>query len=294
MIGVVASRLAGQRLSGRAANGAAHCLMPPLPSGVLVTRPEPGASDTAARVAALGFAPILAPVLRIRAIPAHLPAASAVAAVLVTSGNAIDALPPAYHSARLLTVGDATAARARAAGFGQIFSAAGDAEALAALVAREVAPRAGHAAAGFRARPGTGTGRRRCARPAIACHPPGGLRRHARPATSPPPPSPLCAPARFVPHCSSPPRPRAISSAWRIVRAGRDAPPRRGHLYRPARRRGIRGVTLARHSRRRPAHPGRDARTAAMTEPEARPHADPAPAAPEPPAPAVPAPPRGP
>ena len=143
MIGVVASRLAGQRLSGRAANGAAHCLMPPLPSGVLVTRPEPGASDTAARVAALGFAPVLAPVLHIRAIPAHLPAASAVAAILVTSGNAIDALPPAYHSARLLTVGDATSARARAAGFGQILSASGDSEALAALVAREVAPRAG-------------------------------------------------------------------------------------------------------------------------------------------------------
>lgn len=118
--------------------------MPEAPaSSVLITRPEPGASDTAARVASLGFAPVLAPVLAIHPTPAHLPAAAALAAVLVTSGNALNALPPAYRATCLLTVGDATAERARAAGFLQVLSAAGDAEALAELVTRHQSPKDG-------------------------------------------------------------------------------------------------------------------------------------------------------
>jgi len=109
----------------------------PLPA-VLITRPEPGASDTAARVAAHGFAPVVSPVLRIQATAADLPPAATISAVLVTSGNAIDALPPVWHGTRLLAVGDATAARARAAGFSDVRSAAGDADALAALVTRDI------------------------------------------------------------------------------------------------------------------------------------------------------------
>lgn len=110
---------------------------------VLITRPEPGASETAARVALLGFAPIVAPVLRIDPTPARLPAAASLAAVLVTSGNAIDALPAAYHAARVLSVGDATAERARAAGFIQVLSAAGDAKTLADFVIRHQSPKDG-------------------------------------------------------------------------------------------------------------------------------------------------------
>jgi len=110
---------------------------------VLITRPEPGASETAARVALLGFAPVLAPVLQIQPTSAHLPTAGSLAAVLVTSGNAVDALPPAYRAIRLLSVGDATAERARAAGFLQVASAAGDAEALAELVTRYQSPQGG-------------------------------------------------------------------------------------------------------------------------------------------------------
>lgn len=112
-------------------------------AGVLITRPEPGASDTATRVARLGFTPVRAPVLRIDSTRALLPAAVSVAAVLVTSGNAVDALPQAYCSTRLLAVGDATADRARAAGFVQVVSAAGDAEALAEFVIRQQSPRDG-------------------------------------------------------------------------------------------------------------------------------------------------------
>jgi len=112
-------------------------------STVLITRPEPGASDTAARVASLGFAPLLSPALHVQAITANLPPVSKIAATLVTSGNAVDALPPEWHVAPLLTVGDATAARARAAGFHDVHSASGDADALAALAVREVSPSAG-------------------------------------------------------------------------------------------------------------------------------------------------------
>ena len=102
-------------------------------SGVLVTRPEPGASDTARRIAAIGLLPILAPCLTVRSLAVHVPAW--VQAVLVSSGNAVPALPAALHSLPLLAVGDATAARARAAGFSNVCSADGDAAALGALAA---------------------------------------------------------------------------------------------------------------------------------------------------------------
>jgi uroporphyrinogen-III synthase len=115
-------------------------MLPQQPT-VLITRPEPGAGDTARRVAALGFSPVLSPVLHVQGLAAPLPAVEKVAAALVTSGNAVDALPPAWHATRLLTVGDATAARAHAAGFRDVHSASGDADALAALAVRELPPR---------------------------------------------------------------------------------------------------------------------------------------------------------
>lgn len=109
-------------------------------SGVLITRPEPGASDTARRIAVLGLRPVLAPCLTIRLRPLHVPAG--VQAVLVSSGSAIPALPPALHGLPLLAVGDATAERARAAGFRDVSSADGDAAALAALAAERCAAHA--------------------------------------------------------------------------------------------------------------------------------------------------------
>jgi uroporphyrinogen-III synthase len=118
--------------------------MPEAPaSSILITRPEPGASATAGRVASLGFVPILSPVIRIEQTPTHLPPAASLAAVLVTSGNAVDALPAAYRAARLFAVGDATAERARAAGFALVLSAAGDAAELVAFVARHQSPKDG-------------------------------------------------------------------------------------------------------------------------------------------------------
>ncbi len=63
-----------------------------------------------------------------------------VAATLVTSGNALAALPEALHGLPLLAVGAATAGRAREAGFEYVLSADGDAAALAALAARSLEP----------------------------------------------------------------------------------------------------------------------------------------------------------
>lgn len=111
---------------------------PSHPRGVLITRAEPGAHDTVIRVAAMGFTPIAAPMLAIRPLPARLPAR--IQAVLLTSANALPALPASLHALPLLAVGDATTARARAAGFAAVTSADGDATALAALVARSLAP----------------------------------------------------------------------------------------------------------------------------------------------------------
>ena len=110
--------------------------MPEVASGVLITRPEPGAGETAARVAALGLRPVIAPLLEIRLARPHLPPPSRLQAVLVTSGNAVAALPDSYRDVPLLAVGDATASRARDAGFGRVLSADGDARALAGLTAR--------------------------------------------------------------------------------------------------------------------------------------------------------------
>ena len=107
-----------------------------MPDAVLITRPEPGAAETARRIAALGFEPLIAPALTIEISPVRLPSADA-AAVLATSGNALAACWPAFQNRRLYTVGDATAERARATGFTDVISAAGDAAALASLVARD-------------------------------------------------------------------------------------------------------------------------------------------------------------
>lgn len=106
-------------------------------NGVLVTRPEPGASETARRLLALNRIPVLAPLLRIRALGLAPP--RGIGAILVTSGNAIASLPASLHGTPLLAVGNATAHRAQAAGFARVVSADGDAAALAALT-RQVCP----------------------------------------------------------------------------------------------------------------------------------------------------------
>ncbi|MDE2580539.1 MAG: uroporphyrinogen-III synthase [Rhodospirillales bacterium] len=108
------------------------------PAGVLITRPRPAADATGALVAARGFAPVIAPALVIRSRPIRLE--SVPAAIAVTSGNALAGLPAGLHAVPVFAVGDATAAKARAAGFSEVTSAGADAAALAALIARAAPP----------------------------------------------------------------------------------------------------------------------------------------------------------
>jgi uroporphyrinogen-III synthase len=107
-----------------------------------VTRPQPGATATASRLVAAGWTPVLAPFLTVRPARVALPGATSVQAVVAASGNAV-ALPIAYTRLPLLAVGNATASRARAAGFSTVHSADGDAVALAGLAARLLDPARG-------------------------------------------------------------------------------------------------------------------------------------------------------
>ncbi|WP_158287909.1 uroporphyrinogen-III synthase [Falsiroseomonas bella] len=107
---------------------------------VLVTRPEPGGSETAARVAALGWQPVLAPALVLAPRAFVIPACQA---LLLTSRAAARALPPPVPGLPVLAVGEATAAEARARGWNDCRAADGTAESLAALVAATLDPRDG-------------------------------------------------------------------------------------------------------------------------------------------------------
>ena len=110
---------------------------------VWVTRAEPGAARTADRLTALGFTPITAPLLTLEPLPGALdaaPAPATVAALALTSPNGVEAfapLIPRFRHHPVFAVGDATAEAARAAGFTDVRSAAGDIHALARLIAAE-------------------------------------------------------------------------------------------------------------------------------------------------------------
>ncbi len=103
-----------------------------------MTRPEPGASATARRLVTLGHEPALAPCLEIVSLPLRLP--DQVGALIVTSGQAIAPLPARWHGVPMFCVGDATANRARAAGFTRVESAGGDAGDLFRLIAARRLP----------------------------------------------------------------------------------------------------------------------------------------------------------
>jgi uroporphyrinogen-III synthase len=103
-----------------------------------VTRPEPGASATAKRLAALGHEALLLPCLSVKTAVPRLPEHPA--ALVVTSGQAVPALPARLHNVPVFCVGDATAIKLREAGFTRVESAAGDAGDLYRLiVARRLA-----------------------------------------------------------------------------------------------------------------------------------------------------------
>ncbi|WP_428486712.1 uroporphyrinogen-III synthase [Rhodopila sp.] len=106
---------------------------------VLITRPEPGASKTAARVAALGFTPVVAPVMSIQQVGKTAQVPHGIQATILTSRSALAAIPAACHDLLMFAVGDVTAALARGAGFKHVMTAGGDATALADLVSKTIA-----------------------------------------------------------------------------------------------------------------------------------------------------------
>jgi uroporphyrinogen-III synthase len=105
---------------------------------LLLTRPEPEATATASRLTTLGHDVLVEPMLRIEFLPPPR-SVSPPAAIIFTSGNAVRAVrqwpdAAALGSVPVFAVGEKTAALAADAGFTDIHTAAGDAEALAALV----------------------------------------------------------------------------------------------------------------------------------------------------------------
>lgn len=108
---------------------------------VWITRTQPGADATAERVRALGWTPVVTPLLEVRAIPDAMkaaPAAASIDALALTSPNTLAVLGSAlatYRDVPAFAVGDTTAQAATAAGLTKVTSASGDIHALAALIA---------------------------------------------------------------------------------------------------------------------------------------------------------------
>lgn len=110
---------------------------------VLVTRPQPDADATASALRDRGYDALVAPVLRFESLPVHLDDGAAYAALIVTSANALrdPAALAAVKNLPVFAVGERTAEVARAAGFGPVEAAEGDAIALRDLVAKRLKPR---------------------------------------------------------------------------------------------------------------------------------------------------------
>lgn len=111
---------------------------------VAITRAQPEAEATAARVRAMGAEPVQAPLLIIgpRSFDADI---RGVQALLFTSANGVRAFAAAssVRDRAVFTVGDSTADAARAAGFADVRSANGEVSALAALARDRLDPARG-------------------------------------------------------------------------------------------------------------------------------------------------------
>ena len=122
--------------------------MAPAPR-ILVTRPEPGASRTAAALCEAGFEPVVLPFTQTVPLPVashQVEAAAACDAAAVTSAKALAHAPPELVSAlrrkRVFAVGEATAAAAAAHAM-DVSAAGGDADSLAELIEDALSPERG-------------------------------------------------------------------------------------------------------------------------------------------------------
>ena len=109
---------------------------------VLVTRPEPGASHTAAQLRDAGFEPVILPLTRIVPLDFVLPEGP-FDAVIVTSAQALKAVDPGrLLHAPVFAVGETTEGSAKSAGFGNVMTARGSVESITALVSESAKPAA--------------------------------------------------------------------------------------------------------------------------------------------------------
>lgn len=107
---------------------------------ILVTRPEPDAQASAERLAALGIASGIAPLMSRQTLPANLPQAEGFAALALTSTNALRALADlgaltAFLSIPVFAVGHRTAHEARLMGFSSVEAADGTLDSLVTRIA---------------------------------------------------------------------------------------------------------------------------------------------------------------
>lgn len=103
---------------------------------VLVTRPEPGASATAQRLAMLGHQAMTAPLFTVHSMKWSAPG-EIFDALMLTSANAVrlaGPLPDRWRTLPCYAVGKATAHVARQHGFANVIIGPGDAEGLATLM----------------------------------------------------------------------------------------------------------------------------------------------------------------
>jgi len=111
--------------------------MPAEGARIWVTRAQPQADATAARLRILGFEPVVSPMLEIWPITDAVIDMKGVDALAFTSVAGIAAFTALSRERdrSVFTVGDATAEAARGAGFTDVRAAGGDVQALAALIA---------------------------------------------------------------------------------------------------------------------------------------------------------------
>ncbi len=207
---------------------------------VLITRPRAEAAVLAADLAARGHEVTIEPLLTIEPLPGVVAALAGAQAIVLTSANAVPALPATGVRLPVFAVGAATARAARAHGCEEVHAAAGDAQSLARLIGAHCRPAAGPLLhlAGAEVRPGLAEAlARRRLHPAPPDRLSGG--RRARPVGAggrgAPPPGDRRRAAVLASHRDDPGRADRRAPARRLPRPDRgDLPQRRGRRALPS------------------------------------------------------------
>jgi len=103
---------------------------------VLVTRPQPEAAQTAARLCRSGHTPTVAPLMDVEPIAVAAEALAGADGLIVSSPRAVPALAAAPRDLPVFSAGSRTAEDLRVAGFSRVESGNGDWQALARTITR--------------------------------------------------------------------------------------------------------------------------------------------------------------